>query len=285
MKEGLEFKGCDVDDAINAACEKMGADREELNIKILSTGSSGIFGLLKKKAVVIASLRSLGSGRNEEVASPVADRTEGVEGTDDPASADNSQADSADRKKSERKDKRPRRPKFLPRDPEPVPEELQPVIIDELKKLLALMGLEGDVAVSVEDQKSKFDVSGPCVSQLIAQDGQALDGLQYLLRKITSSALPDRASFVVDADGFRFARRNYLQEQALHLAGEVKDKKVTRTIPPLNPAERRIVHMALQDDKSIRSRSVGNGFFKKIIIYVPGSRRRPPRRRAKSGRK
>jgi spoIIIJ-associated protein len=57
---------------------------------------------------------------------------------------------------------------------------------------------------------------------------------------------------------------------ALRLAEEVKESGRTKSIPALNPAERRIVHMKLQDDPTIRSRSVGEGQFKKILIYLPG---------------
>jgi spoIIIJ-associated protein len=58
----------------------------------------------------------------------------------------------------------------------------------------------------------------------------------------------------------------------------VKDSGKTRSIPALNPAERRIVHMVLQDDSTIRSRSVGEGLFKKILIYLPGrGRKKSPR--------
>ena len=119
---------------------------------------------------------------------------------------------------------------------------------------------------------------------LVGKEGRTLDSLQYLLRKMTSDSLPERAMFVVDAGGFREKRRTELQELAVRLADEVKEKSVTRTIPPLNPSERRIVHMMLQDDTTIRSRSVGSGLFKKILIYKPGTQRRRSGGRKRGGR-
>ena len=74
-----------------------------------------------------------------------------------------------------------------------------------------------------------------------------------------------------------------LQERALRLSQEVKETGKTRTIPAINPAERRMVHMALQDDTGIRSRSVGEGLFKKVLIYLPGKGRRRSPRKKKSG--
>ena len=76
-----------------------------------------------------------------------------------------------------------------------------------------------------------------------------------------------------------------LQERAVRLAQEVKETGKTRTIPAINPAERRMVHMALQDDTDIRSRSVGEGLFKKVLIYLPGKGRRRSPRKKKSGEK
>ena len=69
----------------------------------------------------------------------------------------------------------------------------------------------------------------------------------------------------VDAGDYRASRRQELEALALRLAGEVKNSGRSRTVPALNPAERRIIHMAIQDDRAIRSRSVGEGIFKKII--------------------
>ena len=54
------------------------------------------------------------------------------------------------------------------------------------------------------------------------------------------------------------------------MAEKVKADGKTQVIPALSPSERRVVHMSLQDDKEIRSRSVGDGLFKKILIYKPG---------------
>ena len=63
-----------------------------------------------------------------------------------------------------------------------------------------------------------------------------------------------------------------LKQLGLELAAEVKKSGKTRSISSLNPSERRVVHVALQDDKEVRSRSVGEGLFKKVLIYSPGSK-------------
>ena len=74
-----------------------------------------------------------------------------------------------------------------------------------------------------------------------------------------------------------------LIEMARAIAREVKETGKSRSIAAMNPADRRIVHMAIQDDDAIRSRSVGEGIFKKIIIYQPGKggKRASSRRRGR----
>ncbi|HHB75913.1 MAG TPA: RNA-binding protein, partial [Desulfobulbus sp.] len=106
--------------------------------------------------------------------------------------------------------------------------------------------------------------------ELVGSEGRTLDSMQYLLRKMTSSRLPDRMMLSLDAGDFRQRRAEELKTRALQLAEEVKETGKTQAIPALNPAERREVHMILQEDKAIRSRSVGDGLFKKILIYKPG---------------
>jgi spoIIIJ-associated protein len=57
---------------------------------------------------------------------------------------------------------------------------------------------------------------------------------------------------------------------AKQLADEVRQSGKTRIIPALNPAERREIHLLLQNDPEVRSRSVGDGVFKRILIFKPG---------------
>jgi spoIIIJ-associated protein len=84
----------------------------------------------------------------------------------------------------------------------------------------------------------------------------------------------------LDAGDYRKTRKEELESRALKLAIEVRENGKNRTIPPLNPAERRIVHMILQKDKTIRSRSIGDGLYKKVLIFLPGKgRKRPPKRK------
>lgn len=271
MAVKLEFKGSDIDEAVKAACKRFGVDREALDIDVLSTGSTGIFGLMRRQSVVRASLKGAESADTPVAAkAPVDKKKRSKAKAKVVPTPDQDEIEAEGTGNLKEKTRPPRRPKV---EPFPVPPEFHGQLKDELGKMLALMGMESDIVIGEENGKTILEITGDHVEALQDRDGQALDGLQYLLRKMISDTLPEDAMFVVDAGGFRANRQIELQELAVRLADEVKEKSVTRTIPPLNPSERRIVHMMLQDDTTIRSRSVGSGLFKKILIYKPGTQR------------
>lgn len=278
MAVKLEFKGRDIDEAVKAACRKFGVERDALDIDVVSTGSTGIFGLLRRQSVVRACLKRCEGGKvkkkgGSSAGKPAAPQKEAAPRAKEQVAASAAADDAA-------------KPGRAPRQrvaSVPVPTELHGKLQADLAEILQLMGMESEIVVSEENDKTRLEIIGPHATALQERDGQALDGLQYLLRKMTGSIVPEEAMFVVDAGDFRARRRAELQELAMRLAEEVKEKEGSRTIPPLNPSERRIVHMALQDDTAIRSRSVGSGLYKKVLIYKPGSQRRRSGR-ARSGR-
>jgi len=281
MSAKMEYKGTDVEEAIGNACAALNVPREELDIRIISTGSTGIFGLGRKKAAVQVTLKKEGGHEQrrpaqEKKASPPRARSE--------------------RPASERKPSAPRAPRVeRPVDSDEPAEEVvgDPVTPEEMEairadiaKILELMGCPSEISME-QDQNNKVHakITGEFVEILVGPEGQTLDGLQYVLRKIITRKFPQKVLFSLDAAGFRENRMGELQERAVRLAQEVKETGKTRTIPAINPAERRMVHMALQDDTDIRSRSVGEGLFKKVLIYLPGKGRRRSPRKKKSGEK
>lgn len=290
MTAKMEFKGKDVDDAINKACAKLHVSRGELDIKIVSTGSTGIFGLCKKNAVILATKKETApSPKKSKIASPAKKKSRPAATSDKktkhvsktPAETKSANAKTPGTSHSVKSASTPRQNNGVV---EPGNISIPPEIVDylksNLKRILELMGIPSKVTDSVKENKIFLQLSGDYTEDLIAKDGQLLDSLQYLLRKMISATYTQKILFSIDAGNFRETRRASLIEQAKKLAGEVKETGKTKTIPPLNPAERRIVHMALQEDNTIRSRSVGDGLFKKVLIYLPGKdKKRSVRRR------
>lgn len=295
-----DFFAKEVTDAIQMACEKLGAPQEELNIEVVETGSSGIFGLIRKKAHIRAAVRE--AAQNDVVVSEKPDRAEDVvpareskktvSKVTEPASkkaekpkkarqpekkekveeSEGGKSVEDSKPKVEKKKNSPAKPQ--PKSAEPVSKEAAEVVRQELSGILALMGFPSKVTAEVDASTVHCRVSEEYEEALSAQDGKIIDSLQYLLRKLVARKVEEKIRLSIDIGQFREKRKIELIERAKELAALVKEDGKTQAIPPLNPSERRIVHVVLQEDKEIRSRSVGGGLFKKILIYKPGKEKK-----------
>jgi len=308
MAKGKDFYGKEISEVIEQACRDLGASREDLDIEVLETGSAGIFGLCKKKAhirvqrktevitpvEVVAVVPPPGPEPAEVVppaetvapaaALPVAEEQVGGKPSAPPAA------------RKPGRGKRVEKPEPIEEEAEAEAEEfeeeavLEPpsaenlaLIQADLHRLLTLMGLPSGVQVVFEQNTVLCNISGPHEAHIVGPEGRTLDSLQYLLRKMVSRLLPDKVMLALNAGDFRERRAEELKVRAVELAALVKEDGKTQAIPALNPSERRVVHMALQDDKGVRSRSVGEGLFKKVLIYKPGKGRRPMAKKRRGG--
>jgi len=298
MAKGKDYYGDRVADVIAGACKELSVSQEELDIEVLETGSSGIFGLCKKKAHIRVNRKSERAAEGSEKAenatkSEPAEKSRGGKNKkqkqsepEKTARADQKSAPKPDRKQELNSEKTEKAAGDTPAPAptnssvsyEPPSAEALAAVQSDISAMLELMGFPSKVTVALENQTVACRISEDHQDVLVGQDGRTLDSLQYLLRKMTSKQLPDRTKLSMDVGDYRERRVAELKEQALELAAKVKEDGMTQAIPALNPSERRQVHMVLQDDKSIRSRSVGDGLFKKVLIYKPGRKKSYPRK-------
>jgi spoIIIJ-associated protein len=158
------------------------------------------------------------------------------------------------------------------------PESLE-VVKNELSQIVALMGYPSTVELEVEGLSVACVLRGDFEEELTGADGKVLDSIQYILRKIITRKVAEKLRISINVGEFREKRLENLKDKAIELAGQVKEDGKTQVLPALNPSERRAIHMILQEDKEIRSRSVGDGLFKKILIYKPGKNNRGGRKK------
>lgn len=283
LHKKMEFEGKDVADAISKACKSLNVSQEKLDIEVLSTGSSGIFGLCRKKTRLLVAVKEEFSRKSEEKPpeSPAKPKSEKVKPIEKKKRASSREKKKEDRPEVSAKvqdiDKEPKKDIQLSAD-------LLSQVEADLGRLLELMSLPSEVSVSSDQENVTALINGEYVAKIVEEKGKILDSLQYLLRKMIGKRFTEKAIITLDAGDFRAKRNEELKQLGLQYAAEVKKSGKTRSIPSLNPSERRVVHIALQDDKDIRSRSVGEGLFKKVLIYRPGKGKKGPSRRRKGGR-
>jgi len=275
------FYGKDVASAIKEACDSFNVAQEHLTIEVIETGSTGIFGLIRKKAHIKAVVQ-------EEAAQKEQPETPKKK----PKPSKTKQAKKPVEKEEVQPEKKGRQntlnvsAEALEDDEETEDEQdanTQPVILStetlelirsELDQILVLMGYPSNVTVEATGGTVHCNVSGDHEDELTGQEGRTIDSLQYLLRKIVSRKISERVRLTIDIGNYRERRHQELRDRAIDYAALVKQNGKTQVIPSLNPSERRVVHVALQDDSDIRSRSVGEGLFKKVLIYKPGKGRK-----------
>ena len=279
-----EFEGKDVAEAISKACKALNVPQEDLDIEVLTTGTSGIFGLCRQKTRLRVALKKEYAGKDEE-----RPQKKAVKPKSEKAKTVEKKKETVAKKKKKAEISQP-----VERAPDAAKEVKEDFVVGGnlladvkagLDRVLELMNYPSEVSVSSNKENITAQIQGDYVNEIVEEKGKILDSLQYLLRKIIGKKYSEKVIISLEAGDFRAKRTEELKRLGLELAAEVKKSGKTRAIPSLNPSERRVVHLALQDDKDVRSRSVGEGLFKKVLIYRPGSKgRKGPARRKKSSK-
>lgn len=146
------------------------------------------------------------------------------------------------------------------------PEGLVEEILGQIVEL-AKFELTFDVK-TLEEGTIQVDVSGADEELLIAKEGQLLDALQLYVRRAVQHQVPETPINVnLDCSGFREAANEALIQLAEKLKGIALEKGKSVYFRALPPKDRKVIHQYLAEDGRVKSRSVGEGHFKKIKIY------------------
>lgn len=161
----------------------------------------------------------------------------------------------------------PAEPKDEPVMEIPASEEFKVYILEEVNAILKLMGMNLKAETLKDGERFSLNIAGPDRMYLMSNDADGLEAMQYLINKMAMGK-PDYKKVLLDSNGYRSQKEQELINIAQELAQRVKRQRKPYTLDPLNSYERRIVHMALADDKEIITTSVGDGEFKRITISL-----------------
>lgn len=136
-----------------------------------------------------------------------------------------------------------------------------------LREILDRMGIEAEVSAFDDGERVILDAHGPESGLVIGKKGSTLDALQYVINRIVSKKPHDGPGIVVDAEGYRGRREDSLADLATRLAE--KAMKTGRPVPvePMNPHDRRIIHVTLKEHTGVTTESEGEGLFRRVVIY------------------
>jgi spoIIIJ-associated protein len=139
-----------------------------------------------------------------------------------------------------------------------------------LEEILALIPVEATIAASRGAGRINLRIQGDRSGLLIGRKGNTLDALQFLVNKIVSKALDKKVDVVIDSENYRRRREDSLTQLALKMGDKVKRIKKPLTTNPMNPHDRRLVHLALKEDEHLETRSRGEGLMKRVVIIPKG---------------
>lgn len=147
-------------------------------------------------------------------------------------------------------------------------EEAFAAVESTLSELLSAAGFLLETRRRPSTTEMVIELMGDDVEPLLANKGEGLNGLEVLTGRIASRRLGRPVYPRLDAEGFRAHQRESLEELAQRSAEEAKRTRRPQLLPPLSPAERRLVHIALASDPEVETESEGDGFLKRVAVKL-----------------
>jgi len=248
MTQTREFNGATVEEAIAKASATLGLSAEDLSYEVVDTGSDGFLGIGARDARILVEVP--GTTSLEEEPEPTEEYAEPAGTVEPPASLDLSEVLGE------------------PSDAEnvAVPEELLDEIRSLVTAVVAAMGFESRIDVYDAGSFIAVDVTSDNTALFIGQKGETIDALQYLVNAAIYRRHPFVKRIILDAEGYRQRRVEAIQGIAHRTARRAIRERRSVELPPMNPSERRIVHLFLKDNPKVTTASEGSGDNRRVRI-------------------
>jgi spoIIIJ-associated protein len=207
IMSAMEIEGKSVEEAIETACQRLSLPADQLEIEIVSHGSSGIFGIGTRNAKILVSAKEAGDASSLEEAKEI------------------------------------------------------------LENILAHIQIPATVEANWVENRIRLDISSNGSGLLIGKRGQTLHSLQFIVNKMFNRLASKKAHIIIDTENYRERRKQALTEVALNLANRAKKSGRPATSSPLSAYDRRIIHLALKDNRQVRTKSKGDGALRKVVVF------------------
>ena len=341
MKQTEEFEGKNIEQAIENACSSLNLAKKNLKYDVISSGSSGIFGIVgvKKARIRVEISAKKQSAHEENKKNMITHDSNGVMSIVDEAfgekknipdkvskklinltdakkdkAADNKTGDdkaadnkTADIKTADKKTNSKIEPAAIETDElnnkntdfsdnentdsfngkkqtdSTWDEGFPPIYMDDavadvseesivlgkntLQKMVDFITTDAVVTAETRQDKLLLKIEGGNSGVLIGRRGQTLEAMQFLTDKIINRKSESRVRLKVDIEGYMETRKANLKSLAFKMANKAKKTGRPATINQMTAQDRRIVHLALKDDSRVRTQSVGDGYYRRLVIF------------------
>lgn len=140
--------------------------------------------------------------------------------------------------------------------------------INFLKEYFEKMGVELNIESKYEDKILKINVTGEKAGIVIGYRGETLEALQLLVSTLVNRKKENYVKILIDVEGYRNKRVKSLEELASKVAHTVVSKRRSITLEPMVPFERRVIHTALQNHPKVKTESIGEEPYRKVVISL-----------------
>ena len=273
MDEYMQFSAKTKNEAITKACIELGVSSDQLDIQVVSEGSSGFFGIGSKPAVIRAAVKAAPEKEPEAPQKP--EKKEAA-----PAPVKEAPKKEAVKKETERK-AAPRQAETArrsePREEREVVQrtdeeiaQIKATALEFLSGVFKAMELPVEIQMeyNAENDSLEVDFAGEDMGILIGKRGQTLDSLQYLTSLVVNKGSDDYIRVKVDTENYRERRKATLENLARNIAQKVKRTRKPVSLEPMNPYERRILHSALQNNPYVATHSEGEEPYRRVVITL-----------------
>lgn len=251
----VEMTAKTVDEAVAKALKELNITAEEAVVEVLEEGKKGFLGMFSKDAKVRVTAK--------EVAAPVVEEIiEEEVKVEVETEAEETVKEEAPAATEERAVREPK--KFVVND------EAVAKAREFLQKVFNAMKIEVvmEKFVNKNDGTVTFKLHGADMGILIGKHGQTLDSLQYLTNLVANKNSAERVRVIIDVEDYRDRRIETLNRLAYRLADKVKRSGERVALEPMNPHERKIIHMALQNDRRVTTLSEGDEPYRHVVIEL-----------------
>ncbi len=138
---------------------------------------------------------------------------------------------------------------------------------EALQKMADLITDDAVVEAETDQDRLTLKIEGGNAGILIGRKGQTLDAMQFLTDKIINRKSEARVRVKVDIEGYMETRKENLRHLAHKMAEKAKKTGRPATINQMSAQDRRIVHLALKDDNRVRTQSMGDGYYRRLVIF------------------
>jgi spoIIIJ-associated protein len=148
-----------------------------------------------------------------------------------------------------------------------VADSTQP-IVDFLNHVTEALGFETPIEIEQTPDSVRLNMSGADAELLVRHRGEPLKALQHVIDMAFGRGVADDRRVFIDALAYRKGKDRELRQMAKLLAEKVKETGLEQQLGPLNPYERRLVHLAVAEIPGVASESIGDAFSKTVHISV-----------------